>query len=178
MISSMTGFARAERAMPPALICEVRSVNHRFLEAALRMPEELALAGARDAPHVAAAAARKGDATLSVTGAAPARARLDPDLALVALIDRGDCLAAPRRRTARRRSTCCAGRAWCARPSRMHLLLADARESSLWRASSLRARAREGERLAELHRARGAGTAHRRAAASADPRDPRAAAQR
>jgi uncharacterized protein (TIGR00255 family) len=42
MIVSMTGFARAENQLPAgALICELRSVNHRYLEAALRLPEEL-----------------------------------------------------------------------------------------------------------------------------------------
>jgi uncharacterized protein (TIGR00255 family) len=42
MIVSMTGFARAEKQLPAgALICELRSVNHRYLEAALRLPEEL-----------------------------------------------------------------------------------------------------------------------------------------
>jgi len=42
MIVSMTGFARGEVAVPGGtLICELRSVNHRFLEAALRLPEEL-----------------------------------------------------------------------------------------------------------------------------------------
>jgi uncharacterized protein (TIGR00255 family) len=42
MIVSMTGFARCETTAPGGtLICELRSVNHRFLEAALRLPEEL-----------------------------------------------------------------------------------------------------------------------------------------
>jgi uncharacterized protein (TIGR00255 family) len=42
MIVSMTGFARGEVAVPGGtLICELRSVNHRFLEASLRLPEEL-----------------------------------------------------------------------------------------------------------------------------------------
>jgi len=42
MIVSMTGFARSETTVPGGtLICELRSVNHRFLEAALRLPEEL-----------------------------------------------------------------------------------------------------------------------------------------
>jgi uncharacterized protein (TIGR00255 family) len=42
MIVSMTGFARGEVTVPGGtLICELRSVNHRFLEAALRLPEEL-----------------------------------------------------------------------------------------------------------------------------------------
>ncbi len=42
MIASMTGFARREIALPTgALFCELRSVNHRYLEASLRLPEEL-----------------------------------------------------------------------------------------------------------------------------------------
>jgi uncharacterized protein (TIGR00255 family) len=42
MIASMTGFARRESSGPwGSLICELRSVNHRFLESSLRLPEEL-----------------------------------------------------------------------------------------------------------------------------------------
>jgi uncharacterized protein (TIGR00255 family) len=42
MIVSMTGFARAEAQLPAAvLVCELRSVNHRYLEPTLRLPEEL-----------------------------------------------------------------------------------------------------------------------------------------
>jgi uncharacterized protein (TIGR00255 family) len=42
MIASMTGFARAEANVPSGtLVCELRSVNHRFLEASLRLPEDL-----------------------------------------------------------------------------------------------------------------------------------------
>ena len=42
MIASMTGFARAEASVPSGtLVCELRSVNHRFLEASLRLPDEL-----------------------------------------------------------------------------------------------------------------------------------------
>jgi len=42
MIASMTGFARRETTGPwGSLICELRSVNHRFLESSLRLPEEL-----------------------------------------------------------------------------------------------------------------------------------------
>jgi uncharacterized protein (TIGR00255 family) len=40
MIASMTGFARCERAGTFGTIaCEIRSVNHRFLDASLRLPE-------------------------------------------------------------------------------------------------------------------------------------------
>jgi uncharacterized protein (TIGR00255 family) len=42
MIVSMTGFARAESQLPTGVLaCELRSVNHRYLEAGLRLPEEL-----------------------------------------------------------------------------------------------------------------------------------------
>jgi uncharacterized protein (TIGR00255 family) len=38
----MTGFATAEEAVPPfRLVWEIRSVNHRFLELTLRLPEDL-----------------------------------------------------------------------------------------------------------------------------------------
>jgi uncharacterized protein (TIGR00255 family) len=38
----MTGFARRETSGPSGtLICEIRSVNHRFLEAGFRLPDEL-----------------------------------------------------------------------------------------------------------------------------------------
>ncbi len=42
MIRSMTAYAGGERATPwGALGCELRSVNHRFLEVGVRLPEEL-----------------------------------------------------------------------------------------------------------------------------------------
>ena len=42
MIRSMTGFARREHAAEfGSLVWEVRSVNHRYMEIALRVPEEL-----------------------------------------------------------------------------------------------------------------------------------------
>jgi uncharacterized protein (TIGR00255 family) len=42
MIASMTGFARREASGEwGALVCELRSVNHRFLEAGFRLPDEL-----------------------------------------------------------------------------------------------------------------------------------------
>ena len=45
MIASMTGFARREAtAAWGTLVCELRSVNHRFLEAGLRLPDELRVA--------------------------------------------------------------------------------------------------------------------------------------
>jgi len=42
MIASMTGFARREMSGPwGTLVCELRSVNHRFLEPGFRLPDEL-----------------------------------------------------------------------------------------------------------------------------------------
>jgi uncharacterized protein (TIGR00255 family) len=42
MIRSMTGFARRERQDPwGTLVCELRTVNHRYLEISLRLPDEL-----------------------------------------------------------------------------------------------------------------------------------------
>ncbi|MFM1886405.1 MAG: hypothetical protein RL026_1562 [Pseudomonadota bacterium] len=42
MITSMTGFARSETRVPQGtLVCELRSVNHRFLEITPRLPEDL-----------------------------------------------------------------------------------------------------------------------------------------
>jgi uncharacterized protein (TIGR00255 family) len=42
MIRSMTGFARRERQGPwGTLTCELRSVNHRYLEISLRLPDDL-----------------------------------------------------------------------------------------------------------------------------------------
>jgi uncharacterized protein (TIGR00255 family) len=60
MIRSMTGFARRERTGPwGTLACEVRSVNHRYLELSLRLPEDLrSLEG--DARQTVAAALRRG----------------------------------------------------------------------------------------------------------------------
>jgi uncharacterized protein (TIGR00255 family) len=60
MIRSMTGFARRERTGPwGTLACEVRSVNHRYLELSLRLPEDLrSLEG--DARQAVAAALRRG----------------------------------------------------------------------------------------------------------------------
>jgi uncharacterized protein (TIGR00255 family) len=42
MIRSMTGFARREVQHPwGTLVCELRTVNHRYLEISLRLPDEL-----------------------------------------------------------------------------------------------------------------------------------------
>jgi uncharacterized protein (TIGR00255 family) len=60
MIRSMTGFARRERQGPwGTLTCEIRAVNHRYLELSLRMPEDLR-AIENDARQVVSAALRRG----------------------------------------------------------------------------------------------------------------------
>ena len=42
MIRSMTGFARRDSPGPwGTLICELRAVNHRYLEVSIRLPEDL-----------------------------------------------------------------------------------------------------------------------------------------
>ncbi len=60
MIRSMTGFARRERQGPwGTLTCELRTVNHRYLEVSLRLPEDLrGLEG--DARQILSASLRRG----------------------------------------------------------------------------------------------------------------------
>ena len=95
MIASMTGFARQERHGPfGTLVCEIRSVNHRFLDASVRLPEgcralegELRQALARDL--------RRGKVDCTVTHRAPAAAGLQVDeAALAAVLERSRQLAA------------------------------------------------------------------------------------
>jgi len=66
MLKSMTGFARCEQATSAGLLAwEIRSVNHRYLEISLRLPEELRAAEGEIRRTIAAAARRgKVDATL------------------------------------------------------------------------------------------------------------------
>ncbi|TAK53196.1 MAG: YicC family protein [Gammaproteobacteria bacterium] len=68
MIRSMTGFARAERATPAGVLTwELRGVNHRYLEASLRLPEELRAAESTFRQAIATVARRgKIDATLTL----------------------------------------------------------------------------------------------------------------
>jgi uncharacterized protein (TIGR00255 family) len=75
MIRSMTGFARREmQGIWGTLVCELRTVNHRFLEVSLRLPEELRSLDSELRQLVAAALRRgKVDASIylksAVTGA-------------------------------------------------------------------------------------------------------------
>ncbi len=60
MIRSMTGFARRERQFPWGLLaCELKTVNHRFLEIGCRLPEEFRGAEA-DFRQTIAGAVRRG----------------------------------------------------------------------------------------------------------------------
>jgi uncharacterized protein (TIGR00255 family) len=70
MIRSMTGFSRRERQGPwGTLTCELRAVNHRYLELSLRLPEDLR-AIENDARQAISAALRRGkvDVGLYVRG--------------------------------------------------------------------------------------------------------------
>jgi uncharacterized protein (TIGR00255 family) len=85
MIRSMTGFARSERATATGvLVWELRSVNHRYLELSLRLPEELRSAEGEFRQAIAAAARRgKVDATLYLRPAAAGPRVLELDEALL-----------------------------------------------------------------------------------------------
>jgi uncharacterized protein (TIGR00255 family) len=91
MIRSMTGFARVERQGAwGALACELRSVNHRYLEVSLRLPEELKTLEA-DLRQRISAALRRGKVDLSLylrgAGAGAAATEID-DQALGQLLAR------------------------------------------------------------------------------------------
>jgi uncharacterized protein (TIGR00255 family) len=81
MIASMTGFARREFAGPSGtLVCEIRSVNHRFLDATLRLPDSCRALE----PELRQALARelrrgKVDCTLQQRSVAAAAARIEID---------------------------------------------------------------------------------------------------
>jgi uncharacterized protein (TIGR00255 family) len=93
MIRSMTGFARRERQGPwGTLVCELRTVNHRYLETSLRLPDELKALD-NDIRQAVAAALRRGkvDANLYLKSAAGTQRslELDPQLLeeLIARVD-------------------------------------------------------------------------------------------
>ena len=87
MIRSMTGFARRERQLDAGMLAwEVRTVNHRFLEVGMRLPEELRPAEAELRQAVSAAVRRgKVDCTLHFRPSAVA-ASLDVDETLLAAV--------------------------------------------------------------------------------------------
>ncbi len=88
MISSMTGFARREACGPwGTLVCELRSVNHRFLEIGLRLPEDLRALE----PELRRACTQelkrgKVDCTISCRGVQGAEQRLDLDAEALARV--------------------------------------------------------------------------------------------
>ena len=86
MIASMTGFARREAALPQGtLVCELRSVNHRYLEAGLRLPEELrSLEGEFRAQLQRDLRRGKVDCTFTYRSAAQSDRKLELDPALLA----------------------------------------------------------------------------------------------
>jgi uncharacterized protein (TIGR00255 family) len=84
MIRSMTGFARRERQFPWGMLAwELRTVNHRFLEIGMRLPEDLRPAEA-DLRQTVSTAVRRGkvDCTLHLRPSLAA-ASLDLDETLL-----------------------------------------------------------------------------------------------
>jgi uncharacterized protein (TIGR00255 family) len=81
MIASMTGFARRESTGTwGTLVCELRSVNHRFLEPGFRLPDELRAAEGELRARLARAVRRgKIDCTLSYRRPQGAAAPLEVD---------------------------------------------------------------------------------------------------
>jgi len=85
MIRSMTGFARRERAGPwGTLVCELRTVNHRYLETSLRLPDELKALD-NEVRQAITAALRRGkvDANLYLKSAAGTQRSLELDTQLL-----------------------------------------------------------------------------------------------
>ena len=90
MIASMTGFARRESTGTwGTLVCELRSVNHRFLEPGFRLPDELRAAEGELRARLARAVRRgKVDCTLSYRRPQGAAAPLEVDpVALAQLLN-------------------------------------------------------------------------------------------
>ena len=100
MIRSMTGFARRERtAAFGTLAWELKSVNHRYLEVAVRTPEELRFLEGEFRQQIGAAVRRgKLDAVLQLRQAPGTTAGLELDVAVLdELIARaGDAVARAR----------------------------------------------------------------------------------
>ncbi len=97
MIRSMTGFARREQVLESGcLIWEVRTVNHRYLEVALRTPEELRSAEGEMRAAIQAAAKRgKVDAVLHWRPTADKKAAIEVNESLLdALIARTQAVTA------------------------------------------------------------------------------------
>jgi uncharacterized protein (TIGR00255 family) len=85
MIRSMTGFARRESAGPwGTLICELRTVNHRYLELSIRLPEDLRNIE-NEARKVLGAALKRGkvDAAVYLKGSSASAPALELNKPLV-----------------------------------------------------------------------------------------------
>ncbi|HEY4368453.1 MAG TPA: YicC/YloC family endoribonuclease [Steroidobacteraceae bacterium] len=81
----MTGFSRRERQGPwGTLVCELRTVNHRYLEVSLRLPEELKPLD-NDLRQAIGAALRRGkvDASLYLKSAAGTQRSIELDTGLL-----------------------------------------------------------------------------------------------
>src|SRR5262245_25820055 len=93
MIRSMTGFARRERQGAwGTLVCELRTVNHRYLEVSLRLPDDLKALD-NDVRQTIAGALRRGkvDASLYLRGASGTPRALELDGAVLGrLLARGE----------------------------------------------------------------------------------------
>jgi uncharacterized protein (TIGR00255 family) len=96
MIRSMTGFARRERQGPwGTLTCELRTVNHRYLEVSLRLPEDLRSLES-DARQALSASLRRGkvDAGLYLRSTAALATSLELNQPLLEqLLQRADDIA-------------------------------------------------------------------------------------
>src|SRR6266852_5067300 len=96
MIRSMTGFARRERQFPWGLLAwELKTVNHRFLEIGMRLPEEFRVGEAEFRQGVAASVRRgKVECSLHFRPAVVAGAlEVDTEL-LASLMQRAQTIAA------------------------------------------------------------------------------------
>jgi len=97
MLHSMTAFASAETATPlGALSCELRSVNHRYLELQMRLPEELRALESNIRERVAARVARgKVDLSIRLRAGSAGPPTLDIDEALLdRVLERAGAIAA------------------------------------------------------------------------------------
>lgn len=85
MIRSMTGFARREASFPQgALVWELRALNHRYLDVALRLPEEFRAMESRVREMVSSAVRRgKLEATLRYQAGGTAASSFELDNELV-----------------------------------------------------------------------------------------------
>ncbi|HEY5806359.1 MAG TPA: YicC/YloC family endoribonuclease, partial [Povalibacter sp.] len=81
----MTGFARRERQNPwGTLVCELRTVNHRYLEISLRLPDDLKVLD-NDIRQTITAALRRGkvDANLYLKSTGGTQHSIEIDTAVL-----------------------------------------------------------------------------------------------